>query len=300
MYNVVVLLSTYNGEKYLDVQIKSILNQEKVCVTLLVRDDGSTDSTIDILKKYEKKNLLKWYSGENIGPAKSFVDLLRRSGNFDFYSFADQDDYWFKDKLYKACNILSQYKDNSFCLYGSEYLPTDRNLQVYLKKKISKTKFPNSFGEAVVKTSVSGCTIVINKYYKEYLANCFPSEFSMHDAIMILIAFGINANISFDNTPSMYYRQHNDNFVGYSHGFYQKWLKRFTEYPKHLRSQDVYSVYSKCNEFLSDESRSICLDIIKYHNSFLNKLNLLKNHKIRNKNKLIDLKYRISVIFGLY
>ena len=78
MKKVVVLMSTYNGEKYLEEQINSILNQKSVEVELFVRDDNSIDSTKKILSKYEKKKKLKWYDGENLKSAKTMHRLLTR------------------------------------------------------------------------------------------------------------------------------------------------------------------------------------------------------------------------------
>lgn len=67
-YDVCVLMSTYNGEKYLSQQIESILLQKNINVKLIVRDDGSNDDTVNILNKYSKDGKLKWYGGENVGP----------------------------------------------------------------------------------------------------------------------------------------------------------------------------------------------------------------------------------------
>ncbi|MEG7962223.1 glycosyltransferase [Enterococcus faecium] len=66
---VTILLSTYNGEKYLVEQIESLIAQKDVEVNILVRDDGSTDATKKILSKYEKFGLIKWYTGKKLGPA---------------------------------------------------------------------------------------------------------------------------------------------------------------------------------------------------------------------------------------
>ena len=73
-----VLMSTYNGERYVEEQIKSILGQKNVDVDLLVRDDGSSDSTLDILDAGKENGILHWYKGCNLGPAYSFLDLLGR------------------------------------------------------------------------------------------------------------------------------------------------------------------------------------------------------------------------------
>ena len=70
MNKICVLMSTYNGDKYIIEQIESILNQKKVNVELLIRDDGSTDKTLEILEEYSKKyKNLKYYSGQNLKTA---------------------------------------------------------------------------------------------------------------------------------------------------------------------------------------------------------------------------------------
>ena len=94
MKKVTILLSSYNGETYLDEQLESIEAQKDVQTRILVRDDGSTDHTCDILDQWQQKTNLKWYCGENIGPARSFMDLLRQAGDSYYYAFSDQDDYW--------------------------------------------------------------------------------------------------------------------------------------------------------------------------------------------------------------
>ena len=74
---VCVLLSTYNGERYLEEQLDSLLEQIQVDVQIFVRDDGSTDGTHKILSTYAQNGLLTWYEGKNVGPADSFMDLVR-------------------------------------------------------------------------------------------------------------------------------------------------------------------------------------------------------------------------------
>ena len=68
----VVLLSTYNGERFLEEQLESIVAQKGVKPTIIVRDDGSTDRTREILDKWQERGRLRWYNGPNMGPARSF------------------------------------------------------------------------------------------------------------------------------------------------------------------------------------------------------------------------------------
>lgn len=81
MKTVTVLLSAYNGEQYLEEQLESIINQKNCIVKIMVRDDGSSDSTCKILEQYEKQGYLTWYAGKNLGPAGSFYDLILKAAN---------------------------------------------------------------------------------------------------------------------------------------------------------------------------------------------------------------------------
>ena len=97
---VLVLLSAYNGQTYLNEQIDSILNQKTSHqVDLLVRDDGSTDGTIAILEEYERKQPLRvrvCYE-QNIGYLDSFFELIKKAEGYDYYALSDQDDVWLDD-----------------------------------------------------------------------------------------------------------------------------------------------------------------------------------------------------------
>ena len=69
-------MSTYNGERYINQQIDSILNQESVDVHLFIRDDGSTDRTIEILKQYAALDNVSVIYGKNIGVIRSYEKLI--------------------------------------------------------------------------------------------------------------------------------------------------------------------------------------------------------------------------------
>ena len=92
MKEITVLMSTYNGEMFIREQIDSILNSKDVELQLLVRDDGSSDQTIPILKSYQTKKKLSFYQGHNVRPAKSFMELLCKAPSSKYYAFSDQDD----------------------------------------------------------------------------------------------------------------------------------------------------------------------------------------------------------------
>ncbi len=116
----VVLLSTYNGERYLGELLSSLAAQDLDAFTLMVRDDGSSDKTLQILKENQttaKYDLQILPSDEHLGAAKSFLRLLAEAGDdFDFYAFCDQDDVWLPGKLSSAVNKLKQIPAKYPCL----------------------------------------------------------------------------------------------------------------------------------------------------------------------------------------
>jgi len=89
MEKVQILMSTYNGEKYLEQQLDSILNQTYPNICILIRDDGSMDGTAALLQRYaDKYENVTFYRGENVGAIQSFFELLRVSDDTaDFFGF---------------------------------------------------------------------------------------------------------------------------------------------------------------------------------------------------------------------
>ena len=111
MEKIVVLLSTYNGEKYLEEQLDSLASQNGVVIELLVRDDGSTDGTAAILDRWQDEGRLSWYTSANLGPGKSFMHLLQTAGGGGYYAFCDQDDVWLPDKVKRVMEAFDEGYD---------------------------------------------------------------------------------------------------------------------------------------------------------------------------------------------
>ena len=92
-----VLLSYYNGDNYIKEQIDSILKQEDVDVSLVIRNDGSSRNIESLLSEYNDERIQYIY-GDNLGYKKSFLQTLKLVGKADYYAFADQDDVWLPQK----------------------------------------------------------------------------------------------------------------------------------------------------------------------------------------------------------
>ena len=112
-----ILLSVYNGEKYLAAQLDSLFAQTYQNITIYVRDDGSEDDSLSIVRRYMQKSLsepgirmilLENEEKRNLGYMESFWTLLRESGSADYYAFCDQDDYWLPEKVEKGVAALEK------------------------------------------------------------------------------------------------------------------------------------------------------------------------------------------------
>ncbi|MGI8548912.1 MAG: glycosyltransferase, partial [Gemmatimonadaceae bacterium] len=125
-----VLLSTYNGCRYLPELLESILAQSGVDTRLLVRDDGSTDGTPELLRQYADVGALDMSIGPNIGVTRSFLWLLgNASADCDFVAFADQDDVWLTEKLARATTALARVADGVPAMYCSALTLVDSGLR---------------------------------------------------------------------------------------------------------------------------------------------------------------------------
>lgn len=186
-----VLMSTYNGEAYIYEQIHSILNQENVNTIVSVRDDGSQDNTADIIKKMmnDYPDRIKFYEGENLGYARSFLELLKMAENADYYAFADQDDYWLPSKLSMAIECLGKI-DNEVKLYTSSLTFCDENLkELYINRMDKKRKTLKS---DFIRHCYAGCTMVFSKKLRDIVSSFeFDRIVPSHDFVVSSVALSV-------------------------------------------------------------------------------------------------------------
>lgn len=263
MIKVCVLMSTYNGEKFLVEQIESILKQKDVKVDLVVRDDGSTDKTLEILNEYKKQKRLTILENNcNIGPACSFMELLYNSGDYDYYAFSDQDDIWLEDKLIKAISRLDEYYLTP-ALYCS-------NQWIYAEGKVRHLRYKNDINhgliEAICGNKFSGCTMVFNGKLACVLKdeNNRPSSkllnIRMHDTWVIAVAEYVGT-VFYDKESYIYYRIHQNNAVGIKNKRVSEFLKKHFVYRRNFGRSKLAKELLKINYF--DDCNSEKKDIVE-------------------------------------
>ena len=131
--HITVLMSTYNGEKYLQEQLDSIFAQRDVTLHLIVRDDCSTDSTVELLRENQKKHpeMQVFIGSRNLKPCRSFFKLISENTSDDYYALSDQDDIWDEDKLIIAIKKLQKCDTTKPALYFSNFRIVDENNTFY-------------------------------------------------------------------------------------------------------------------------------------------------------------------------
>ncbi len=217
---VYVLLSAYNGEKYIKEQINSILAQEGVQIELFIRDDGSKDGTIDIVKRFkEKDSRVHLVEGENIGAKYSFLTLLQSvDTGADYYAFSDQDDYWLEDKLCKAIEkIETECVKGRPVLYYSYTRLVDETLHELNTVNSFNKKNAYNFGQILIKNCASGCTMVLSRQLKEMVSKRNVMDllpYPLHDHWLYMVCLAVGGKVVFDKNSYILYRQHSGNVIG--------------------------------------------------------------------------------------
>lgn len=226
---VAVIMSTYNGEKYIREQIDSILNQTGVEVELFIRDDGSKDSTVKIIEEYEQKHRNVHVDiGINLGFRQSFIQKLLSARGYEYYSFSDQDDYWEKEKLYQACLKLQKVKTGKPAVYYSNLNVADANLNVYCTTKLQNRK--KSLESLVMRRSIAGCTMVFNECLWNKIAEVDVTDDMLkrgHDSFILSLCYALGGTVICDPNAYIRYRQHTSNTSGSSHGAIQRIKKEW-------------------------------------------------------------------------
>lgn len=218
-----ILLSTYNGEEFIHQQIESLFEQTYQNWRLIVRDDGSTDGTLDIVRQYIKdypeQIILHEIVGGNLGPCQSFSVLLAQC-TAGYIMFCDQDDVWLPNKIYafmaKMLVVENETGNALAVLVHSDLIVVDENLkpvakslwkhQGLLPRKMEKIE------NLLIQNHVTGCATMINRRLAD-LSSPIPAGVIMHDWWLALVAITCGRLVAIPDA-TIKYRQHGNNDVG--------------------------------------------------------------------------------------
>ncbi len=218
-----ILMSTYNGEQYLATQLDSILAQTYAEWRLFVRDDGSTDTTLSVLKNYaqQDKRITLVNDGERIGACRSFERLLTNYGEAEYFAFADQDDVWDTDKLSICMQTLQQAEQATPdvpIVVHTDLRVVDEHLQPIAPSFWNYSHiYPNLLDTHIrylaICNSVTGCTMLFNRAARDCALPMRANAF-MHDAWIALMTSCHNGRLVPISQTTVLYRQHGNNTLG--------------------------------------------------------------------------------------
>lgn len=295
---ILVLVSTYNGEKFLSQQLDSILGQKGVDASILVRDDGSKDGTIAILEDYSTKYPnVSFYQGENVGPCMSFFDLLKHADGYDYYAFCDQDDAWDDDKLSSAVEHMKLQSDDKPVLYCSNLKVVDEQLnfcrEAHKKNYDTKNKYAG-----LVDFYAVGCTEVFNQKAVDITRSHIRKDCLMHDSWIFMICnfFG---RVIYDYEAHINYRQHGHNVVGTNKDSLSKLkarVERAADRSVQPRLKNAQILINEFSEELSHEDYRKISKMANYKGSFYSWMKLLFDFGIRSNHLGSDVRYRLLLL----
>lgn len=301
---VTVLLSTYNGSKFLQQQLDSLYQQTYPNIRILARDDGSTDATLAILQSEQAKGLLGLLEGHgNLGAAFSFFELLKAAAATDteYVAFCDQDDVWHPDKIARAVTQLSGVADDRPAMYCSRAELADENL-----KHIGYTDLPKKigFGNALVDSVATGCTIVLNQEAVRLVGQNLPARVVIHDwwCYLVVSCFGM---VIFDETATLKYRQHGANAIGVAANAYGRFARKYRRFfgsgeGHRWMSEQAAMLLEIFKDSVPRSNRKILENFVAARSSLYRRVRLALSRNIWRQKWTDNLLLRLLILLGRY
>ena len=261
MKKIKILLATFNGEKYIEEQIASIINQKDVIVDITISDDGSRDQTLNKIK-HRNPDILTLRNNPGTGSAaNNFLKMIKNLNfkeDFEYIAFSDQDDIWLPGKIKAAVKLLEKSKSELYCSNLTKW-NTSNNTYTLLKKDFPQKKYDYLF-----EGGSAGCTYVFTKHFaqklQEFLETLDSSNWKgfSHDWLVYFFARSQNYKVVIDNDSYIHYRLHDENVHGHLNrlsfatiiekskqvfeGYYQNHVENYIKYLKN--DSEEYKIYS--------------------------------------------------------
>lgn len=287
---VAILMGTKNGERFLSEQLDSLAAQSHQNWVLYVSDDGSSDNTLQILKRYQAR----WPEGKLIvkeglrrGFCANFLSMAcDRDIKADYYAFCDQDDVWLANKLEEAVSRIAAYQVHHnkilpylYCgrtTYVSEMLTPIGVSPLFV--------FPAKFRNALVQSIAGGNTMVFNQEAKLALEKAGIVDVPSHDWWLYLLVTAIGGEVYYDRMPQILYRQHDRSIVGENRSFSSKLFRAYKLLRGRFRDWNTKNIDAlfAVGDMLTEDNQEI-----------------LRLFKVMRNANLID-RFRLMEVCGLY
>lgn len=296
-----ILMATYNGGRYIRNQILSLQQQTYEDWRLLVRDDGSSDNTLEIVKSIMDNDpriiLIKDDLG-NLGAGKCFLELTKYA-QADFVIFCDQDDIWFEKKIQMLHNAAVEklIPERPGFVYCDSYAYSDK-FGLITASSISRIHAKNIRELLFLNAGYQGCSIFFNKKLCEMLASYKADYFYMHDDVATLLAHTFG-DVYFLDQPLMLYRQHDNNVTGnIAYGVKER-IKRIFSYGfvlsyKHYKERQGF--YFAYKDDMNESDRIFYEQYIAFKDSsFLNRVFIIVSNRFSEGGSFFSLLLKVLI-----
>jgi rhamnosyltransferase len=299
---VLVLMACYNGLQYIDAQIKSIADQVDCEITLLISVDKSDDNTfyyLEDLKKHYKFIELLTYGVKYGSAAANFYRLIVEANlqGYDYIAFADQDDIWEPDKLSRHIQLAKQSGADGVSSNVIAFWPDGR------KMLINKAQLQREL-DFLFESAGPGCTFLmtpwlVNKVREQLLyENSAAREVALHDWLTYAVCRAHGRKWVIDSSPSVQYRQHENNVIGANVGSKAKWA-RLQKLRQGWYRNEVVKIVQICNGIVPNNETNKLLVLLNSKSYFSQLASLRYVPKARR--RLVDrYSLAISIILGLF
>jgi rhamnosyltransferase len=274
MYKVLVILAYFNGEKYIEEQLTSILYQINCDIDIFIFDDFSNDNLYEALKKFDKYSNIRLIKNEvnSQSAAYNFLNSILSINDdilckYDYIALSDQDDIWLPSKLKRSIDKMLYTNSNLYC---SDLLSMKIGNYNIIKKSYNQTRYDFLF-----EGGSAGCTYVFDFQLLLYLKNCLENlnylqwpklnnniDCFSHDWFIYFIARSNSYKVYIDNEINILYRIHDNNVHGglninsfssfykriklIKDGWYIKQVLGFMFYlEKDTKEYKIYSLYTR-------------------------------------------------------
>lgn len=293
-----ILLSTYNGEKYLEEQLDSLLGQEGIPVFILIRDDGSTDGTTGILKEYaDRYENIEISEVENVGVINSFNALISHPlvDRFEYVAFCDQDDVWLSGKISAAMVSFNPDKSDVPQLYCSNLQVVDEKLSPIKLYHTTAPKYNRH--TAIVQNCATGCTQVFNRKAVQLYRDGIGKRMEMHDYWMFLVCMYMG-RVFWDNNAFILYRQHLGNVVGAKEKSVQKALSNVRSVTTGKRQKMIMDFLDVYDRYLDKDEKKVLGMIKDYDADWTKRLRLLFSPRYHGYDYRVTLGFKFRALSG--
>ena len=301
---IVILMGTYNGERYLAEQLDSICAQTYTNWMICVSDDGSNDNTQHILQDYQRR-LGDTRFLIQPGPAKGFsANFLSLVSNKNiegaYYAYADQDDIWEPHKLEQAVTRLNTIPDDVPALYCARTRVINEDGQFIGYSPLFKKK--PGFLNALIQNVGGGNTMVFNNTAFTLLQAASENiSIVAHDWWTYMLVTGAGGVVFYDPNPTLNYRQHGKNLIGANIGWYARFSRVSMLFKGQLKKwNDInFQALLSVKHLLTEENSMVLMKLISARDAgVISKLTAIQQLGIYRQTLLGNIGLTTAVLFN--